>query len=244
MRFLSALARGRSLAQVRTLGFSPKSFEGTATTAETLALSGADGSLSAIGRRALLGGDEEKPSIFLEVVSGYSPYSLLLEAVLGGVGSAATPLDWVETWWATHGFGSSESNRAEAAPVFARMAEAAGLGTYVQGRKGYVSRIEWADDAGERVLGGGGKAREAPSIPDAPLSPDHAAEILPSDDSPEGLPEPVRIGSGPEAQVPPGLNTLRWELAPGREVVVQTPSSLSSAEKRRLLSLFELLLRE
>lgn len=229
-RLLTALARGRTPPQARMLGFSPKGFEGTVTAARALGLiSDNSDAPTELGRRYVLAEGAQRVVVLREVLQGYAPYALLLEAVATGVRTAATPLDWVQTWWATHGFGSSESNRVEAAPVLARLVESAGLGRYVQGRKGHVSRIEWAADAGRLVAATAGPA----GAPPAPRTGGPPATGSLSDAS---APSPV----APEGEEP--TTELRWELAPGRAVQLRLPGRLTPGERRRLRELFELLL--
>jgi hypothetical protein len=230
-RFVAARARGRTPAQIRALGFSAKSFEGTAHAAEVLTLvEDRNGDMSALGRRLALAEEAHCGDVLRDVVLRYPPYALLAENVLTGAGPSPTPLEWIETWWATHGFGSSESNRAEAAPVFARLLEAAGFGSFVQGRKGHPSRIEWAPAAAS-LLG----LRPPASGPEADRVPatarPRAAEAEP--------PPPAR----PSREVS-SANEVNWRLAPGRRVLISVPEDLTAAEKQKILRLLQLLLED
>jgi hypothetical protein len=237
-RFVAARARGRTPGQIRALGFSAKSFEGTAHAAEALALvEDRNGDLSALGRRLALADETQPAEVLRDVVLRYPPFALLAENVLTGAGPSPTPLEWIQTWWATHGFGSSESNRAEAAPVFARLLEAAGFGSFVQGRKGHPSRIEWAPAAASLLgLAHPAAAPEA-DRPNA-IAPPRAAEAEPS--PPPAAPPPP---AGPSRDVP-SANEVNWRLAPGRRVLISVPADLTTAEKQKILRLLQLLLED
>lgn len=250
-RYVAALARGRSQAQIRELGFSTKSFEGAAAAVEALGLaSDRGGVLTALGRRLALAGDEDAPEIVRAVVDAFPAYEQLLRAVQDGHAPRPTPLHWIETWWATHGYGSSESNRAEAAPTFARLVEAAGLASYVQGRRGRASRIQWAD--------GPAAAREPrvaePVEPRAVPGPEGRGSepVSPRGERERGvrLAEPkagARPAPGPPSAIPPAepqSNLIRWEFAPGRLVELRVPADLGADERGRLRAILDLLLRE
>lgn len=150
--FIDSLGRGRSVDQAQaTLNLSSKSLEGTLSACAALGLVDDDGALTTQGRRfALARQPHERQTIVLEGLLGYEPYELLLEALVHQNAEAAS-LDWVITWWGTHGYGSSQTNRSEGASTFARLVEFAGIGEYKQGRRGHPSRIEWVEDATEKL---------------------------------------------------------------------------------------------
>jgi hypothetical protein len=250
-RLLEARARGRTLDQIRTLGFSPKSFDGVVATATALGLiHDRTAELTPEGRSFAVATDAERAEILARQLRIYPPYSLALDAILLHDGPAPTPLGWLETWWAAHRFGGSESNRAEAAPVFAKLVDAAGLGRYVQGRKGHPSRIEWTADAAT-LLPVPGSAAPRPADGDAARAATPQPDPVPAPPPPLS-PTPVRAESGSEEVVHTRSATgaastaasteLRWHLGPGREVVLRLPAELSTSERDRLRRLLLLLL--
>jgi hypothetical protein len=244
-RLVAARARGRTLDQVRTLGFSAKSFDGVVTTAQCLSLvSDKNGELTQYGRTYALCSAADRPEKLAHLIRSYLPFSLALDAALLHGGPQPTPLEWLETWWAAHGFGSSESNRAEAAPVFAKLVEFAGLGRYIQGRKGHPSRIEWAADAAPSPATsvGAPAAEELEGVEPSRIQASAPPGEMPLRD--QRLAAPVLHDSGAEAGHEAGPTALRWTLGPGREVVLHLPAALSRAERERVLRLVELLLME
>jgi hypothetical protein len=251
-RYVGDLARGRSADQIRSAGFSTKSFEGAATAIESLGLaSDRSGALTEMGRRLALADEGDTAAVVQAVIEAFPPYATLLEAVGGGAAPRPTPLAWVETWWATHGYGSSESNRTEAAPVFAKLVEAAGLGRFVQGRKGRASRIEWGGEAAasaRSVTAPSRRSRSGPERVGGEAGPEPRGAHVSNGG---GSPTPAMDGaartsvSTPAAEPPgpaPGESVLAWHLAAGRRVVLRVPADLSAAERARLRSLFEVLL--
>jgi hypothetical protein len=254
-RLLAGLARGRSLDQIRSQGFSPKSFDGVLTTAQALALiADKEGSLTEAGRSYTLIKPEYRSGFISAALRSFPPFALALSSALQD-GPKPTPLDWLVTWWAAHGYGSSESNRSEAAPVFAKLVEAAGLGRYVQGRKGHPSRIEWLIDAlpppsPEPAAAGSSAPRQPSTLPTA-RAPARATGSDPSAEG-RGATAPTVAGSAAAAPVAAvtaspdgevGATTVSWLLAPGKEVLLRFPVTLTAAERERVLRLAELLLQ-
>lgn len=225
-RFIDALARGRSPEQAQTLNFSQKGFEGTMTAAECLGLATRDeGGLTDQGRAFALASEEERRRILLVAIQTYEPYGLLLEAIQSRR-EATTETDWIETWWSTHGFGTSGSNRSEGSSTLARFLEYAGIATYIQGRRGHPSRIEWRTGAlgqlqvMDRVAGGvEGESREESGQMRTPLSRGQAS------------PNPDQTGSADP------IVELSMPLSGGRTVYMRLPHTLSTKERERLLAL-------
>jgi hypothetical protein len=245
-RFIAARVRGRTPEQIRSLGFSAKSYEGTASSAEAMGLlEDKNGAASALGRRLALAEPHHLAEVVCDVVLGYPPYSLLVESVLMGGGPVPTPLEWIEMWWATHGFGTSESNRAEAAPVFARLVETAGFGTFVQGRKGHPSRVEWSAGAAallmHRAVAVGDRRAGVVEDAESEVQPRREGTIhsSPAGKTPDPDDEPPRVAPDRRA-----ANLLQWEIAPGRSLRLSLPPRLSAAEKRHILRVLQVLLEE
>lgn len=163
----------------------------------------------------------------------FEPYELLLEAVVQR-GDRVTTLDWVETWWNTHGCGSSRSNRTEGSSSFGRLADFAGLGAYIQGRRGHPSRVEWAHDTLASATTDRTKRRE--------IEQAEPPSIAPPGDSSEGQGNKLSP-SGPRlADAPLDSISLNLPLGPGRIVEIRLPACISAAEKDRLIQLLEFLI--
>lgn len=239
-RLLEALARGWSLQQVRSLNFSAKTFEGTILTAQLLGLVDAqEEELAALGRRYALASASERQALLLAAMREFEPYGLLLEAIFGGDAQRATEADWIERWWATNGYGSSPSNRAEAATVFGRLAEFVGLGSYIQGRRGHPTRIEWnAAPPAEPVLPPRRSAEPEPSTFPITTPAESAPVATAAPAVAAGEAGPVRTSDGDHLQ----YSTVAIELTAGRHAQITVPSRLTRAEKERLLSLLDLLI--
>lgn len=237
-RWVEARARGRSVEQIRALGFSAKSFEGTVSTGHALGLIHVPGEdLTAKGRRFALAPPEEKRRVLQESVLEFEPYALLLEAVLTRELPAATELDWIETWWAAQGYGTSESNRAEASTVLARFLDTIGVGSYIQGRRGHPTRIEWRRDAAQRLWGGEGPPGMLRVGPEADAPPVATSVLAADEEESETAPEPSEfVSAGAET------STVTVDFGAGRVAHFTVPSVLTETEKKRLLSLLDLLI--
>lgn len=236
-RWIEARARGRSTDQIRALGFSAKAFEGTVATADALGfLHSQSGELTEAGRRFALSSSEERVRLIREAVLAYEPYALLLEAVLLGDAPAVTDTAWIETWWASHGYGSSESNRSEAGTVFSRLIEEAGFGSYIQGRRGHPSRIEWRPGSGELLR----KQHQPGARTPGEAGSEHpplSAMAAESDTAVVAATDEVRPGDQS-----PAVCTIELRFEHDRVAHLSVPSVLTRAEKTRLLSLLDLLI--
>ena len=198
--------------------------------------------LTSVGRRLALASDAERRALVREAVRGFEPYGRLLEAILapGGRERTDTPIGtetgWVEMWWGTHGYGSSQSNRGEGAATLARLLEYAGLAKYVQGRRGHASRIEWEPGAAALLRG----PSAAPHRPRVPPAGREGQEAAPTTAPPRSAPPHDTIAAS-TATAPPSELTV--ELGPGRIARLQLPAALTAEEKSRLLALVDLLVR-
>lgn len=234
-RFIEALARGRSLEQVQTLNFSQKGFEGTVTAAECLGFAlRDDGGLTQLGQKFALAPEAERRMILLAAMADFEPYSLLLEAIQDR-GEGSTETEWIETWWSTHGFGSSSSNRAEGSSTFARFLEYAGAGAYVRGRRGHASRIEWNGDSAPSLPGRDAEGPQSEgSAKDSDQSEQRAAGVANSRGNP-----PTRQREADSQGVAAGQVELSLPLGPGRTVYLRLPPQLSPKERDRVLALLD-----
>lgn len=258
-RFLEARARGRDLGQIQALDFSTGAFQGTLVAATALGFLDADvRDLTQLGRDYVLGSAAERTALMRAAVQRFEPYGLLLEAVFDRGAAQETPLDWVVTWWSTHGYGNSETNRAEGASSFARFVEFTGLGSFIPGRRGHPTRIRWAGAAPGEVKGG---THQPPVTVRKPLPPDDspsrsATSPWRAPDTPAPAPvaeAPVSAEISARARPPaqrtwteprePEPNTsLVLSLGPGRTVQLTVPPRITAAEKQRLLRLMELMI--
>jgi hypothetical protein len=226
-RWLEARARGHAPGQLRTAARSTKGAEGTAAAAAALGLADAGtGELTELGRRFALAGVEERRELTGAAIRRYAPYARLLDAVAAR-GDAVTEVGWMETWWAAHGYGNSASNRQEGAAVLGRLAEFAGLGRYVPGRRGHPTRVAWAEGALDQP---------APETAAAPAPREVLAEAAgEGTGGPDMRPE-ARGGAGED------LNRVVIPLGDDRMARFELPARLPAEEKRRLMALLDLLI--
>lgn len=237
-RFVSARARGRTTQQIRSLFTSDPAFQGTASAAEVLGLYDPTAEkLTELGKE-LASGEKDSEDVLLSAVLNYEPYELLLEAIFASGMSHEeekeyTPLKWVESWWEDNGYGSSQTNRDEGSTAFANTVSFIDLGKYKQGRHGHPSRIEWDTDAERQVeeargrLQGEGRGSKRERTEDEAFS--------------EGEKDSVGERKEGELGSPPENNSLSLNLSDGRVAQLSLPPKLTSDEKRRLVSLVELM---
>lgn len=235
-------ARGRSMDQVRTMNFSRKGFEGTVRAATALGLvTEEEEDLTDRGRKfALASSGGERQELLLEAILSYEPYELLLDAAFSR-NEEATPLEWIETWWSTGGYGNSANNRSEGSTAFARLVDSTSLGDYVQGRRGHPTRIEWVDGAKDRV-----EEIRRHLLDEQPQQQDKKEESKVEDEPPSAVetrdrshepvsaatPDPRESGGGDE-------DTVRLSLPLGdeRKVEMTLPAVVTEDERDRILSL-------
>jgi hypothetical protein len=251
-RFLEARARGRDLSQIQALDFSTGAFQGTLVAATALGFLDPDTrELTQVGRDYVLASLRERAGLVRGAMGRFEPYGLLLEAVFDRGAPNETPLDWVVNWWGTQGYGNSETNRDEGSSAFARLVEFTGLGSFVPGRRGHPTRIRWAQgapgDPKRRT-----RASSAQVVPqrnqDDEAPP--AAPVLEHQREPEALPAPTSAPGSARARPAPAVSATEAEpnsslvlsLGPGRTVQLTVPPRITTAEKKRLLALIELII--
>lgn len=244
--WLRARARGRSRRQLRdAAGSSTKAFEGATATAVALGFwDPASDAPTVAGERLALASSEAAEEILREALLGYPPYHELMSAVARRGSSAVTEADWLETWLATRGYGSSESNRREAVASLGRLVDGTRLGRYIPGRRGHPTRVEW--DL-EPVL----HRLDLPVVAE-PTVPEVAGEIPPpprfqaAPSPPPPVPQRDAPADAPAAGAAPSrrLSRLTLPLSDDLTVRVEVPTPLPPAEKRRLLQLLDLLIGE
>jgi hypothetical protein len=234
-------ARGRSLDQIRTLGFSEKGYEGTRRAAEALGLLDEEGELTELGKKFALEREAEGRRRFvLERMLEFEPYGLLLTSLLGDGTPDITELSEIELWWSTHGFGNSQSNRERGSTAFGRLVDYAGLGRYILGRGGHPSRIEWKSGAAQVVTSY--ESSLGPEGSEVDIDDEQQDDyLLKKEPSSEGRPDAAtatldRRAGEFEVQVP--LSSL----SAGRVARVIVPRDLNSREKERLVQALEFLL--
>ncbi|MDQ3555907.1 MAG: hypothetical protein M3409_03895 [Gemmatimonadota bacterium] len=238
-RLIEARARGRELPQIQALNFSAGNFQGTLVAAVELDfLDGDSKELSEAGRAFALADSDGRRALLLEALLRFEPYDLLLEAVFDRGNPRETTLEWIQTWWSTQGYGNSQTNREEGSSAFAKLLEYAGLGSYVQGRRGHPTRVLWLDETPVRIkqlrrpVAGASRAASAETPPPPPSSSGAVAGKQPS--------------AGDLAEGPAGAtenSRLVLQLDAGRVVELSLPPRITAAEKRRVLSILELMIR-
>lgn len=250
-RFLEARARGRDLSQIQALDFSTGAFQGTLVAATALGFLDPDSrELTQFGREYVLANPRERAGLVRGAMERFEPYGLLLEAIFDRGTPNETPLDWVVNWWGTQGYGNSETNRDEGSSAFARMVEFTGMGSFVPGRRGHPTRIRWAEGAPRdtRRTARGAPSEVLPQQPKDKASP--AAPVLEHPREPEALPvsQPARPTTPPRPPAAAGAreaepnSSLVLSLGPGRTVQLTVPPRITTAEKKRLLALIELII--
>jgi hypothetical protein len=230
--------------------------EGTAAAAGALGFVDAThGGLTSLGERYALAEAGERRPLLREALLRYAPYREMLRALAERGAAGETEVRWVEAWWATRGYGSSESNRREGAAAFGRLADHAGLGEYVPGRRGRPTRIRWApgalptnpDAAAPRA-----RARR-PSDPTPDLfsagpeadPPARSGRDAPLDAARPSIPPPSEPARpAPRSRTERPVNRITVPLADDATARIEVPVRLPRAEKRRLLDLLELLITE
>lgn len=241
IRFVQARARGREFSQVASL-FSKKTYDGLVATAQALGLVDEECTdLTDRGRELALASGQGRADLLLKLIRAYEPYDLLLEASLHQ-NSDATELEWVETWWGSNGYGSSENNRVEGSSTFARLVEGAELGTYLQGRRGHPSRIEWVPGALKRFLGQGNDVQAESG--EAGLDDAEAKDAgqreggrPPHGEGANGAGSPLGVGRDED------YLELNLPLAPGKVVYVRVPAEITAPEKDRLITILKHLIQ-
>lgn len=255
--WLTARARGRSSGQLRSAVGSPKGVEGTAAAAAALGFTdAAEGVLTPIGERYALADARERQDLLRDVLYRYAPYQEVMAALGDRGGPAETEVRWIEAWWATRGYGSSESNRREGAAAFGRLADHAGLGEYVAGRRGRPTRIRWKEAAFDRRQSPAVQPRGRARVVHAD-TPDLFSAAPPPPAAPSGPPrrpardEPATAARAADPEKAPGrprgdsqVNRITVPLTGDFAARIEVPLRLPAAEKRRLLDLLELLISE
>ena len=249
-RWIEARARGRDANQIRNVGFPSKTFEGTVATTRALGLVKADGDeLTDAGRKYALSSAPERDALLREEIRRFPPYARLLRAALARGAPPVTETAWMERWWATHGFGSSESNRTEAATLLGKLCESAELGTFIPGRRGHPSRVEWSpgalvalslDTPPTAAATNPSRAAADDTSPMADRStnvaeqPSSAARAHTKESQDEIVPPAYRPKSDRQRSV------LHLVLQSGEVSRIEVPSVMSAVDKRRLLTLLDL----
>lgn len=269
--WLESRARGRSAEQLRQAAAAPKGVEGTAAAAAAMGfVDAAGGALTETGEQFALASESERRVMVGEALRAYPPYATLLQA-LRDREEVETEVRWIEAWWSTRGFGSSESNRREGAAAFGRLAEFAGLAEYIPGRRGRPTRLRWLPAAASaarstataprpdsarrdaaqhtRIFAAADPDLVSEATVDTPtaVTPPHTAAAVTAD--PVGSPAPIpdRYEHTPHPAPPaaePELNRIILPLESGAVARIEVPGRLPRAEKRRLLDLLHLLITE
>ncbi|MEX2541788.1 MAG: hypothetical protein WD314_08260 [Trueperaceae bacterium] len=256
-KFIRILGRGKSFDQLKTMGFTGKNFVGTVLALRELGLADSDTEkLTDEGRRlSLSDNDTVKADIIRQQMFKYSPYANLLEARLHQGEESVTKLEWFETWWAQAGIGTSPNNRSEGALTFADLLGTVGLGTFVRGRRGHASRIEWAPEAFALIegwlysseVGSEGSDETGPEITDKAGRPGTVGPRFIETPGVNGREnsEQKGIGTSKEPMTSDedsNYYVLSLPLGGGRAAYVRVPNQISQREKERLLGMLDLML--
>jgi hypothetical protein len=199
----------------------PKTQEGLAQSAGLLGLVLA-GAATDRGRELALADGSARRMLIREAMFEFAAYRQLFDAIRSR-GKAMVETTWIESWWASHGYGNSPSNRQEGTAVLGRLAEYVGLGQYVPGRRGHPTRINWTL---EELPGDGEFAPNEFVMDVAPASPQDPARSA----------RPTTLART--------SNRATVTLAGGLTARLEVPSHLPREEKRRLLEILNLMVRE
>lgn len=243
VRMINEISKGRDSSQLQAL-FPSRTYHGTISTADELGLYDEENeTLTELGKKLALSGREDRREILLGAMLDYEPYELLLTANFGHGYEEETPLDWIEKWWSSNGYGSSQTNRSEASTTFAKLVEYVGLGTYTIGRRGHASRIEWSADAQTRIddLESAFAQRQ-----DLAVDAETAAEpeLSSSKSSAEQKAESSTIERKTPIATVEGNSHYRLSFKGGRVAELSLPPKLTKSEKDQLLGLIQLMVRE
>lgn len=234
---VEARAHGREVDQIKTQFTSRSAFQGALSTASTLGFVLKEkGELTERGRRFALADKENRQNLLLHAILEYEPYDLLLGAVFNREEEDKTTIDWIERWWATHEYGTSETNRNQGSTTFAKLIEYVGLGEYKQGRRGYQTRIEWGSDASSILRHARNRVvqdEEEDSLQQDSLEPKDA-------DSTHQAPVDQTETQEPEGSLSEN-NALTLNFSNNRVAKLSLPPTLTPSEKKRLVSLVELM---
>lgn len=232
-RLVDARGRGRTMDQIQTLNFSSGAFAGSVLAAQALGMLDDADQLTARGKRFALAspGGDERPEVIREGIRAYEPYALLIEAV-DARGDEETPVEWCEMWWASHGFGSSQTNRNEGSYTFGKLAAAAGLGDFIAGRRGHSTRVKWSSGLKDYLSFRPGSRPQ--STAESPEEGDELDDSSPADEITDLDPDPAEKAG-------PGVNQVSLRLGEGRVATLRVPGRLTSSQKDRLLKLVDLM---
>jgi len=225
LKFIDQRARGRDLSQIQSLNFNTHSFEGTLNAAEAFGLlDRTTNDLTEKGKKLALN-KEKRKELLLDAVLDFEPYELLLEALFDPSPPLETPLEDIETWWNTHGYGSSQTNRSEGASSLARFIDFIGVGSYTLGRRGSNSRIIWIKEAAnilrtKNILG--------------------SHNVTESNNNPNEANQEYKHETG-KRPLSPENNTTTISLGVGRFAQLSLPPRVTTAEKQRLLKLVDVM---
>lgn len=241
-KMLEHRARGRSMDQIRTLGFSNKGFEGTRRAAEALGFLDQEGEVTELGKKFARARDAgARQRMVLQRMMQFEPYGLLLTSLLDDGTPAKTELDEVEIWWATHDFGNSESNRERGSTAFGRLVDYVGLGKYILGRGGHPSRIEWESDADRMAAEHDPALEPEPTEVDADAGEPDDYLLKKASTEKEGEDRPA-LTAPAASQGEFAVQVPLTSLSSGRAARVIVPQDLTREEKERLIEALEFLL--
>lgn len=155
LKFLEAVKSKPSEESAIKAIYNQDNFEQTKNTLELLKLINSKYELTPKGSNLvnLLSEENEESfqDIFLDIILGYEPYSLLLQSIAHSSNQDNSTREHIVDYWEKHEYGSSSSNRQEGVKTFGELIKLAGLGDYKLGRHGSKTRIDWEASAQERI---------------------------------------------------------------------------------------------
>jgi hypothetical protein len=236
--FIEAVARNKNAAQIQGLFSASANYQGTLLAAQSLGFIDEDTKLLDRGKEFLLH-EAERAGYLLEAMLDYEPYQLVIDAIFARINPKETAIDWIVNWWGTRGYGASQNNREEGAAAFGKLIEYAGLGAYLIGRRGRLSRIEWSPAAHKTLR----EYAENEIRTHQGLNNTTEQHVLPpsigsATETSFTVPDLIPVSVDRESL---GYSTLSLALSDKRAVQLRVPILLSRAEKDRLLKLIELM---
>ncbi len=148
LRLIEAIKRKAENEKAIREIYDKSNFETSRKALETLGILDSQFGFSPSGKELAVEKDERRrQKVFLELFLNYPPYGHFLESVSHAGELTITTTESVKDYWWKHNYGTSGNNREDGVVAFGKLLRLAGLGKFVIGRRGKLSRIEWTPDA-------------------------------------------------------------------------------------------------
>ena len=244
-RLIEAINRRRSIEQIQALFPSQTAFQSAFQAAQALGfVDTATSSLLHLGKDYLLQVDK-RTEILLNAMCQYEPYGLLLEAIFVRESPTETPINWIINWWSSRDYGVSANNRDEAAVTFGRFIEAVGLGTFMLGRRGKPTRIQWGAEAAKQIKEIINRSEHADVVStssEANTSTPVSVEEAQFSSRGEPLQSPQPSMGYMTTVASQDYASMSIPLSGQKIAEVRLPAKLTTKDKKRLLQIMELLI--